>query len=357
VQPNDNQELLKTVTKITRYIIYMGLIAVACMIIFTVFMFSNVDITLNTSQPTETSAPSAAKTPSTGKPQNVWKAPGANTIPAGKTGEMIRYGKDLLMRTSVYFGPKGSISRLSNGMNCQNCHLDGGGRIYGNNYASFIATYPKMSYRTNKVSSAADRIADCFKRSLAGTVPDTNGKEVQAMLAYMKWIGRDVKKGQKLFGNATEKLPFMNNAADPAKGKLIFITKCVSCHGKNGEGIFAADKKSYTYPPLWGEHSYNDGAGMYRVGNFAGFVKNNMPFGATYKSPQLTNEEAWNVAAFVNSQPRPHRDQHTDWKDLKNKPIDFPFGPYADGFSEKQHKFGPYKPIKDALDKLTSKKS
>ncbi|MBS1527723.1 MAG: cytochrome C, partial [Bacteroidetes bacterium] len=83
----------------------------------------------------------------------------------------------------------------------------------------------------------------------------------------------------------------------------------------------------------------------------------NMPFGATYESPQLTDEEAWNVAAFINTQPRPHKDQHNDWKDLKKKPIDFPFGPYADAFSEKQHKLGPFKPIKDAQKELTVKKS
>ena len=121
--------------------------------------------------------------------------------------------------------------------------------------------------------------------------------------------------------------------------------KCASCHGGNGEGQFAPDKRSYLNPPLWGKHSYNDGAGMYRITNLAGYVKNNMPFGATYQNPQLKNEEAWNVAAFINSQPRPHKNQHNDWKNLKTKPIDFPFGPYADKFNEHQHKYGPFNPI------------
>lgn len=70
-----------------------------------------------------------------------------------------------------------------------------------------------------------------------------------------------------------------------------------------------------------------------------------MPFGASYLQPQLTDEEAWDVAAFVNSQPRPHRDQHADWKDLIKQPIDFPFGPYPDNFSERQPKYGPFIPI------------
>jgi thiosulfate dehydrogenase len=360
--PQDEKELLKTLNKVSRYIIYMALIAVACIIVLFVVLLNNGPTIVKIPQAGESLVASTLPVPvvtanARAIPADAWKAPGESTIPTGKTGVMIRYGKELLAHTANYFGPKGSIAQVSNGMNCQNCHLDGGSRLFGNNYASFLATYPKMSYRSNKISSASDRIADCFNRSLAGTVPDTNGKEVQAILAYMKWIGKDVKKGQKLFGNAVEKLPFMNQAADPVKGKLVFVSKCVSCHGKNGEGVFAADKKSHTYPPLWGPHSYNDGAGMYRMSNFAGFVKNNMPFGATYQSPQLTDEEAWNVAAFVNSQPRPHRDQHNDWKDLKNKPIDFPFGPYADGFSEKQHKFGPYKPIQNAHKEPSNKKS
>ncbi|RYD86130.1 MAG: c-type cytochrome, partial [Sphingobacteriales bacterium] len=166
----------------------------------------------------------------------------------------------------------------------------------------------------------------------------------------------DVSKGQKIFGSAAGKLPYMNRPADSVKGKVVFISRCKNCHGANGDGLLAADNKTYTYPPLWGSHSYNDGAGMYRLSNFAGFVKNNMPFGTTYKRPQLTDEEAWDVAAFVNSQPRPHINQDKDCPDLKKKPIDAPFGPYADNFSERQHKFGPFKPIKSAQAALLNTK-
>jgi thiosulfate dehydrogenase len=120
----------------------------------------------------------------------------------------------------------------------------------------------------------------------------------------------------------------------------------VVCHGKNGEGLFAASGLEYTYPPLWGPHSYNNGAGLYRLSGFAGFVKNNMPYLlASHAAPMLSNEQAWDVAAFVNSQPRPTYDQRDDWKDVTLKPFDCPFGPYADSFSQQQHKYGPFKPI------------
>jgi thiosulfate dehydrogenase len=281
-----------------------------------------------------------------------WIAPDSTKIPPGKAGDQIRYGKELLAHTAEYFGPNGQIAQLSNGMNCQNCHLEGGARAFANNYALVSTSYPRLSNRSGTIQPISQRISDCFNRSLAGHAPDTNGHEIQAMIAYMKWMGAGVKKGQKIYGAATEKLPFLNVAADPVKGQVVYVAKCKVCHGINGDGQFAADKRSYTYPPLWGPHSYNDGAGMYRISNLAGFVKNNMPFGVTYRSPQLTNDEAWNVAAFINSQPRPHFDQHHDWKDLKTKPIDFPFGPYADGFSEQQHKYGPFKPIETQRKKM-----
>lgn len=353
MQTREEKELVKAVAKMSKYVVFITLVAVVCIVILISVLFDAEPVTIPqqlTKSDKASPVPADPKSSASDKssravPADAWKAPDAGTIPAGKAGEMINYGRELIAHTANYLGPKGSIAQISNGMNCQNCHLDGGSRLFGNNFASFIASYPKMSNRSGRIEPATERFVECFRRSLGGESPDTTKKEIRAMLAYMKWIGRDVKKGQKLFGNATEKLPFLDGAADPMKGKIVFMEKCKSCHGSNGEGILAADKRSYVYPPLWGPHSYNDAAGMYRVINLAGFVKNNMPYGATYQNPQLTDDEAWNVAAFIDSQPRPHRDQHNDWTDINKKPIDLPFGPYPDSFSEKQHKLGPFKPI------------
>jgi thiosulfate dehydrogenase len=146
-----------------------------------------------------------------------------------------------------------------------------------------------------------------------------------------------------------EDLPLPDRAADPAKGKEIFSAKCVSCHGANGQGQFNHDSSFYMYPPLWGENSYNVSAGLYRLTKLAGFVKNNMPFGiASHNSPDLTDEQAWDVAAYILSQQRPQKMFKEDWPKLQTKPYDYPFGPYADNFSETQHKYGPFKPIIDA---------
>lgn len=170
---------------------------------------------------------------------------------------------------------------------------------------------------------------------------------MKAILAYLKWIGTGVPAKQIPEGSGIFKLNGLKRAADPILGKTIYEQKCQSCHQPNGEGILAASGNNYTFPPLWGKHSYNTGAGLYRISSFAGYVKFNMPFGANYDAQQLSDEEAWDVAAFVNSMPRPEKDLSKDWPTISGKPFDHPFGPYADPFSEKQHKFGPFDEIKN----------
>ena len=68
-------------------------------------------------------------------------------------------------------------------------------------------------------------------------------------------------------------------------------------------------------------------------------------------------QEAWDVAAFVVSQPRPaYPGRDKDFPDLLLKPVDTPYGPYADGFSQQQHEFGPYGPIEAAIARLKAQK-
>ena len=279
----------------------------------------------------------------------VWRGWNKYQIPTySDSGKLIRYGYELIANTSYYLGRKGIVAQITTGMNCQNCHLDGGTIPYGNNFGKVFSTYPQFRARNNGMQSIYARINDCLERSLNGQKMDSTTREMRAIYAYMKWLGEDVPKGVSSGGTSLMNLQFLDRAAEPAKGKQVFLANCGSCHGADGQGQLNAPKTGYTYPPLWGEDSYNDGAGLYRISSFASFVKNNMPFGTDYHNPRLTDAEAWDVAAFVNSQPRPHKDQSADYKNISKKPIDFPYGPYVDMFSEKQHKFGPFGPIKDA---------
>lgn len=270
-------------------------------------------------------------------------------LPADSACNMIRYGRELIAHTAKYLGPHGSVAQLTNGMNCENCHLDAGRRDWGNNYFGVAPNYPKFRPRSGTIENVTKRVSDCFERSLNGHAPDSSGREMKAIIAYIQWLGHRMPKGQKPEGSGIRTLPFMDRAADPKKGQSVYAAACASCHGDYGQGKLHTDGIEYEYPPLWGPHSYNAGAGLYSLSRFAGYVYDNMPFGtATHNSPQLTEEQAWDVAAFVNSQQRPVHDISKDWPDISKKPLDYPFGPYADNFNALQHKFGPYKAIEAA---------
>jgi thiosulfate dehydrogenase len=280
------------------------------------------------------------------KETRIWKAPDIKTLAGNSNATVILYGRSLVTNTAYYFGPDGIIANAGNGLNCENCHLKAGTKMFGNNFSKVAHGYPRFKERSGSMETIVKKVEDCFERSMNGNPIDSNGLEMKAIIAYLNWVGSNVSAKETPPGSGIEELSPMNRAASASKGKLIFIDKCQTCHGTNGEGKTNSNGIGYLYPPLWGAHSFNTGASIYRISKLAGFVKNNMPFGTTYRNPELTNEECWDVAAYVDSNYHPVKDTKGDWPDLTKKPFDDPDGPYADTiFSERDHKYGPYKPI------------
>jgi thiosulfate dehydrogenase len=287
-----------------------------------------------------------------GKPiELVWNAPGVQSIPSTQDGDLIRYGRELVVHTALYLGPMGKRRQISNGMNCQNCHLQGGTKPFGNNYALVASTYPKFRARSGTIETVEKRINDCIERSLNGIQLADTSREMRAIKAYILWVGSDVKKDQSPVGGGLGELPFIHRAADPAKGKIVFEMHCKRCHNSDGRGRRLGREGEWIYPPLAGDSSYNIGAGLFRLSRFAAYVRNNMPEGTTYLNPLLSVEEAWDVAAYINNLPRPTKNISKDWPDISTKPFDHPFGPYTDSFPEAQHKFGPFAAIRDTKKK------
>lgn len=280
-------------------------------------------------------------------PDQIWKAPHIALAETDDDAGLIAYGRDLIARTQDYFGPSGLVRpNTINGLNCQSCHLDAGSKPFGNNYFAVASTYPQHRARSGSLETIPKRINDCFQRSLNGQPLDTASLEMKAIVAYMRWLGTGVPKDARPRGTGLVEVPLLDRPANPDSGREVFMSKCISCHGTDGQGHPIPPDGTREYPPLWGEKSYNQGAGLFRMSRMAGYIKANMPFGATYDNPQLTDEEAWDVAAYINSQPRPgHPFLGTDWPDIGKKPYDHPFGPYRDSFPEVQHKYGPFKPI------------
>lgn len=320
-----------------RFLIRFGIIFLLTMIVGSVVLYNCIPVPKENLQ--TTAAP-------------VWIVPNTNSLPPTLESAIILYGKELIQNTAFYLGPKGIVARISNGMNCQNCHLDAGTRMNGNSLIGVTATYPKYRDRSGRLETIPFRIDECMERSLNGQAMDSNSKEMKAIIAYLDWLSKDIPKDLKI---PRLEVSFIDRAADPANGKMIYLTKCQSCHGAVGEGQLKLDSGSYFYPPLWGDHSYNVSAGFYRTGRLAAFVKYNMPFSKTPLDPQLSDEEAWDVAAYISSQQRPVKFFSYDWPDINTKPVDYPFGPFPDSFPAIQHKNGPFRPIKNARKPIAKK--
>jgi thiosulfate dehydrogenase len=290
-----------------------------------------------------------------------WTMPEVSALPHDARGQLIRDGRDLMLATYAQIGPDvaDAAKRFAgNNLACTNCHLSGGTKKFGLPLFGIYDDFPAYSARTGGPISIEDRINSCMTRSMNGRAMPVDAPEMRALVAYVEFLSTGVPKGQQLPGLGAGKMKELTRPADPERGRAVYISSCATCHNTDGSGILrdrGAPQLGYMMPPLWGPGSYNDGAGMARLINFANFVHFNMPHGADYLNPQLTHEQAWDVAAYVLSQSRPSRaGLAKDFPDLLNKPVDAPYGPYADGFGEKQHKYGPFAPIRDAIRKLKS---
>src|SRR5258705_906299 len=145
---------------------------------------------------------------------NEWHAGDIDKLPYDEKGDLVRYGRDLIANTSFYLGPKGKVAAITNGMNCQNCHLNAGTQDYANCLSAVASIYPVFRPRSGITESIDFRINDCLKRSLNGEPIDTMSKEMKAMVAYLEWLGKDVPRNIKPKGANSQELPFMARAAD-----------------------------------------------------------------------------------------------------------------------------------------------
>jgi thiosulfate dehydrogenase len=280
--------------------------------------------------------------------------PDTTKIPNNKTGDEIRYGRDLYMHTAYYLGPKGVVMKLcGNKMNCMNCHLDVGERPFSNDFLETYLKYPQYRAREGMVLTIEDRINNCFERPMNGKQLPYDSREMRAMVAYLRWLCEGKVVSYKDDSIHLGKINFIDRAANVRNGEKIFISKCAKCHQPDGQGQLTPDKETYIYPPLWGMQSYAQGSSMNRNITAARFIKWSMPYVDKRTPPQITDEEAFDVAAFINCDsihPRPYRPLQNDCPDLTSKPIDFPAGPFLDTFPVRQHIYGPFAPIRAFYD-------
>lgn len=308
-------------------------------------------------------APAAPNVPASGARMVEWDIPEISTLPDDEFGRLVRFGRSVLEATYAHVGPAVADPALrfaGNNLACADCHLNDGRKKFGLPLVAADADYPAYSARTARDITLADRVNQCMIRSMNGRPMPADARPMQALLAYLTVLSTHIPDDAKISGAGAGHMPELDRAADPVRGAGIFRAQCADCHGLEGQGVrrnVADAALGYGVPPLWGPDSFNDGAGMSRLMTLANFAHNNMPNGTDWLMPQLSPEDAWDVAAFVESQSRPAlAGLERDFPDLLRKPIDAPYGPYADGFSAAQHKYGPYGPIRAEIARLKAEK-
>ncbi|MBV7586808.1 c-type cytochrome [Pseudomonas sp. PDM33] len=270
------------------------------------------------------------------KDAHYFKPRDLSKIPDGAFGDKIRRGYQLFVNTQQLKG-----RYVGNQLNCTNCHLDAGTKAYAAPMWAAYLAYPAFRKKDNRVNNFAERIQGCFNYSMNGKAPELGSPELVAMSAYSYWLlmgglldmygmqdkpvpelsdaelqrgGRDeafvlpgpladrvkMKGRENMPGRAFAALPAPPLAYSPERGLQVYTEHCAICHGQQGEGRRMADVP--VIPALWGSDSYNWGAGMHRVNTAATFIYENMPLG---KSVQLNVQQAWDVAAYMNSRERP----------------------------------------------------
>ena len=228
------------------------------------------------------------------------------TLDNSRLSEEIRRGFRLFTNT-----PAEAPKLAPGGMSCTNCHMNAGQREKSMPLVNVAGMFPEDNRRSGRLFSLGDRITDCFLRSENATglqlapdqLPTPSSSEVLAISAYLTWLSKGAAmgknpswRGQNAIA-ASALIPV--DQLDPAKGAAIYNDRCATCHGPDGQGVQIGDKIA---GPLWGPRSWNDGAGAARVYTLAGMIRYSMP----YLDPgNISDADAQNVAAFIDSKPRP----------------------------------------------------
>lgn len=227
--------------------------------------------------------------------------PSFDSIPLTPEGDRIRLGYNLVVNTQTY-----AKAFVGNDLSCRNCHLDAGQKVGAGTYIGVPYAYPRYRARAGKQISLEERINDCFERSLNGHALPEDSPEMKAIQAYMSWLSQDVPSSSDLSWLGFPSIP-LTQKPDKQHGQHLFERHCVVCHGPDGQGTMVG-------PPLWGSRSFNIASGLARISKAASFIKVNMPF---TQPGILSDADAYDLAVFMNSHPRP---------DFARKAFDWPKG-------------------------------
>jgi thiosulfate dehydrogenase len=239
-----------------------------------------------------------------------FEPPARGARPTDEFGEMVAMGESIFSNT---YSHAVSGKYVGNTQVCDSCHLDAGRLANAAPMWAAWVAYPAYRKKNQHVNTMVERIQGCFKYSMnaqaseAGLPPAADSETVRALMSYLYWLAEGAPTGDRgMPGRGFPQLSKPEQGFDPDRGELVYAEHCAFCHGADGQGGYAGGEM--VFPPLWGKRSYNWGAGMHRIDTAAAYIKANMPLG-NYLA--LTDQQAWDVAAYMNSHERPQDPRFT----------------------------------------------
>ena len=145
----------------------------------------------------------------------------------------------------------------------------------------------------DQVITLKERINGCMLRSMNGKDLPKDGPEMEALIAYIKFLGQGTPEGVRVPGMGLFPLRDPPLAADSGRGEKVYAASCASCHEDDGQGERNKPPRlGYSIPPLWDDDSFNAAAGMAKLAYAAAYIRANMPFGVRYLDPVLSEQRA-----------------------------------------------------------------
>ncbi len=241
------------------------------------------------------SLPFATARPADPGPAQTFQPPPDSAIPSGPFGDLVREGAKIFHDPGKYAAPF-----VGNQLRCSNCHLQDGRQAGASPMWAAYVAYPAYRTKNGHVNTFQERLQGCFQFSMNGKAPPLGDAVLVALETYSYFLAKGLPTGEDAPGRGYPKLPAPEQAGDYARGAQVFAQKCAACHGVQGAGLMVG--ADIVFPPLWGAHAFNWGAGMAETDNAAEFIRANMPYGA---GGTLSVQQAWDVAKFIDSQVRP----------------------------------------------------
>jgi len=231
-----------------------------------------------------------------------FRPPPYGALPArAEDADAVRLGEKIFDDTPAF-----ASKYVGNSMSCRNCHTDLGRNADSSPMWAAVPRYPQYRSKNQRINTLEMRLQGCFLYSENGTPPPADSPELVALVAYLHWLADGMPIGARPTASGYPELAEPSTPPDRDRGRTVYAASCAVCHGASGQGTVVAGAR--VIPPLWGPQSFNWGAGMHTVDTAAAFVFRNMPYGA---AGGLSEQEAWDVAAWIDSQPRPQDPRFT----------------------------------------------